>query len=74
VLKYYKKSYPMWKEFDADAVHPFSIVGRVLDDCGGPICVAWNRLGCYDFDKGRQYDQPYYVNHPNQATLLIDGK
>jgi hypothetical protein len=72
VLKYYGESYPEWKTWNVNTINPFSIVGRVLDDCGGPINTAWHRLMCYDFDKGRQYDQPYYVNHPNEATLQSD--
>jgi hypothetical protein len=63
--------YPKWKAFDADTVHPLSIVGRVLDDSGGPMNSAWARLACFDFDSGREYDQPYYVTHPGEAKEAV---
>lgn len=59
-----------WKEWNADEVHPMSIVGRVLSDSGhGPIEKAWHRLGCFDFELGREYDQPYFVAHSSEAKL-----
>ena len=68
VLSKYGKSYPKWKEKDADEVSPFSMVGRVLDDCGGPIANAWGKLMRFNFDNGREYEQPYFALNPNEAT------
>ena len=62
-----KDSFPQWLKWDADEVHPLSIVGRVLDDYGGPVAKAWSRLARFCFDTGREFDQPYFVTHPNEA-------
>lgn len=67
VVARYGSSWPKWREWQADEVHPMSIVGRVLSDCGGPIADCWNRLMVFDFERGRIYDQPYFVSHPNEA-------
>jgi hypothetical protein len=42
-----------WPCFRAEAkhVHPFSIVGRILDDQGGPV------------RHGVEWQQPYFVEH-----------
>jgi hypothetical protein len=73
VLAKYGDRYPTWKTFDADELHPRSVVGRVLDDCGrGPLSDAWATLARFDFNLGREYDQPYFVSHPNEATPAVD--
>ena len=57
------------KNQDADKVHVCSTVGRVMDDSGlGPLSKAWTRLAFFNFDLGREYDQPYFANHPDEAT------
>lgn len=69
VLEKYGEQCPKWKEWDADEVHPRSIVGRMLDDCGrGPIEKAWSKMSAWDFEKGRIYDQPYFVEHCGEAV------
>lgn len=42
VLSKYGEEYPKWKECNADDVLPTSVVGRVLDDYGGPISELWS--------------------------------
>jgi len=73
VLEQHGESWPAWKARDADDVRPMSIVLRVLDDCGGPLSVAWGKLASYDFDTGRQYSQPYFVIHPKEAKEREDN-
>jgi hypothetical protein len=68
VLERLGGSYPQWRDVNPDEVHPMSIVGRVLDDCGGPLAKAWSTLARYDFDTGREYEQPYFVAHPQEAV------
>lgn len=41
-------------------IHPVSIVGRILDDGGGPLSTAWNRF-CRIDPQGREHQQPYYA-------------
>lgn len=71
VLKKYGDRYPKWRQWDADEVHPQSIVGRVLSDgATGPLEYAWRDLSCFDFDLGRIYDQPYYAINPKEASPM----
>jgi hypothetical protein len=67
IVNKYGDAWPEWKTWNADDVHPMSIVGRVLDDCDFPIERAWRRLACFDFDNGRICEQPYFVLHPEYA-------
>ena len=73
VLEKYGDSFPEWREWEPDDVHPMSVVGRVLGDHGGPLANAWSRLACFNFDNGREYDQAYFANHPAEARLASDG-
>lgn len=59
--------YPKLLAADPDQVHPYSSVGRILDDCGGPIADAWARLMRINFENGREYEQPYFAMNPNEA-------
>lgn len=68
ILAKHGQQFPEWRKFDADEVHPRSIVGRVLDDSDGPLTDAWNGLSVYDFETGREYEQPYFVDHPEETT------
>jgi len=68
LVEEYGKTYPIWRELNADDVHPMSYVGRVIDDCGGPLAKAWRMLADYDFSTGRKYSQPYFALQPNEAT------
>lgn len=56
-----------WRESNPDEVHPLSIVGRILGDCGGPLSKAWNQLSRFCFASGREFDQPYFVEHQSEA-------
>jgi hypothetical protein len=68
VVSKHGESFPEWKKWDAEDVHPCSVVGRVLDDSGrSPVAKAWCRLQRINFDNGREYDQPYYANNPHKA-------
>lgn len=71
VLSMYGESYPHWRAWKGDDVHPRSVVGRVLDDSGGPLSAAWGRLCRIDFSTGREYQQPYFVAHPSEATKEV---
>lgn len=66
VKDHYGRSYPKWLEANADDVHPFSVVGRVLSDCGGPLDDAWGRLRRCNFENCREYDQAYYAMNPKE--------
>jgi hypothetical protein len=68
VLEYLGKEWPEWKKFNPDEVHPMSIVGRVLDDYGGPVAEAWQKLEYFNFDLGRKYEQPYFALNPEKAN------
>jgi hypothetical protein len=68
VLSKYGDSYPVWKQWKADEVHPASVIGRVMSGSDGPLAKAWNRLSFYNFDLGREYNQPYFANNPSEAT------
>jgi len=70
VLAKMGREFPGWRKWNADDVHPMSIVGRVLDDYGGALAKAWSRLAFFNFDNGREYDQPFYANHPDKAELI----
>lgn len=47
-------------------VHPQSIVGRILSDCDDLLYRAWHRVMCMD-SQFREWGQPYYANHPEDA-------
>ena len=51
--------YPAFKAQGRDC-HPLSIVGRVLDDVGGPLGKAWSRF-CRIDPEGREHQQCYYA-------------
>ena len=42
------------------AVHPLSIIGRILDDYGGPLNKAWCRF-CRIDPLGREHQQCYFA-------------
>lgn len=72
VLTRYGKDFPEWLGHDADSIHPLSGVGRVMSDIGGPIAEAWGWLAYFNFDLGREYQQPYYALHPDEALERVD--
>ena len=44
-------------------------IGRYLDNSNSFLYSVWNRLQCID-KLGREFDQQYYVNNPEKATLI----
>ncbi len=58
--------YQEWLKLNPDDVHP-SGVSRVLGDTEGPIARAWESLTRFNFELGREYDQPYFANNPEKA-------
>lgn len=57
-----REKFPDWKELKhepIDDIHPFSIIGGILDDFGGPLNDAWKWLRNYH--DGFLYEQPYYA-------------
>ncbi len=46
-------------------------VGRLFDEYNGPLTKAWRRV-CVIDPKGREWNQPYYVEHtPDNATEWV---
>lgn len=66
---------PEWKDWAIecrDGIRHISHIGRVIDDYG----IKWMRhlyfrFACIDED-GREYQQPYYANHPEEATRRVN--
>lgn len=60
-------SYDVFRS-NPDLVNPRgSIAGRIIDDMDHPVLYnAWYRLMCMD-DEYREWGQPYYATHPEQA-------
>lgn len=51
------------------SAHLQGILGRFFDDAGSnPASQAWHRLRCIVEEAGREYDQPYFAIHPEQAN------
>lgn len=73
ILKLAAKEFPSFDCFRHEPpseVHPRGIVGRILDDCGGPINTAWGRFMRID-DQGREWEQPYYaINGAPKAVCI----
>jgi hypothetical protein len=68
ILDEYGDEYPEWRDMLPAQAHPGSLVGRVLYDSDSPIDVlAYRRFACCDFRTGREYQQPYFVQHPAEA-------
>jgi hypothetical protein len=55
--------------------HSLSIIGRILDDCGGPLNEAWNRFARID-TQGREHQQPYfaYTNGPLLEHVCVESR
>jgi hypothetical protein len=71
----YNKTFVGFKDRGRD-YHPFSIVGRVLDDMGGPLCTAWRRIQVID-SQGREHQQPYYAREegrPDPGQVCIEDR
>lgn len=66
---------PEWKEWAIqcrDGIRHISHIERVIDDYG----IKWMkhlafRLACISAD-GREYQQPYFTNHPEEATQKVN--
>jgi len=58
----------------AKDVHPMSMIGRILDDYGGPLGHAWYRVRRID-EKGREHQQPYYaLNGPDKEQICVEDR
>lgn len=68
------KHFPAFKNHGRDC-HPMSIIGRILDDTGGPLSAAWSRFACID-PQGREHQQPYfaYTNGPLPEHACIEDR
>lgn len=57
------------------ACHPLSIIGRVLNDSGGPLDKAWSRFSRIDA-KGREHQQCYfaYTGGPDSRHVCIEDR
>lgn len=55
----YDKSFPVFKHRGREC-HPRSVIGRILDDNGGPLARAWSRFNRID-EQGREHQQSYYA-------------
>lgn len=54
-------------DVDPMKIHPFSSMGRCVNDSGLELLRnEWGRLQCTS-DDGREYEQPYYALHPDKA-------
>lgn len=55
--------------------HPLSVIGRILDDNGGPLNKAWGRFGCIDA-QGREHQQPFYAytNGPLPEHVCVESR
>ena len=55
--------------------HPLSIVGRILDDGGGPLAYAWSRF-CRIDEQGREHQQCYfaYTAGPAPEHTMIEDR
>lgn len=68
----YAELYPddaeRWKLLErVESIDPRThVIGRMLDG-NGPLARAWARLRCIDWQTCREYDQPFYALHPEQA-------
>lgn len=60
-------------EYEQTAIDSFAngthhgIIGRYLDDSNSSFYSVWNIFERID-DRGRMFNQPYYVHHPAEAT------
>lgn len=52
-----------------DDVNPCGVVGRILDDVGGPINTAWRRLMNMDIHY-REWGQGYFALNPDKGELI----
>ena len=63
---YPPKDYPVFQN-DPDAIHPMSGAGRIITDSDGPLCRAWGRLGCINWENFREYQQPFFALNPDKV-------
>lgn len=73
ILRLAAKQFPgesIFRHEPPEEVHPFSIAGRILDDCGGPLNRAWGRFMRID-DQGREWEQPYFTTNPPADAVAI---
>ena len=55
--------------------HPLSVIGRILNDNGGPLDVAWSRFARID-PEGREHQQCYfaYTNGPLPEHVCVESR
>lgn len=70
----YAKHYPAFNTHGKNT-HPMSIIGRVLNDGGGPLDKAWGRF-CRIDEQGREHQQPYYAytGGPDASHVCIEDR
>ncbi len=70
----FAESFAAFKNKGRDC-HPLSVIGRVLDDFGGPLNRAWNRFCRIDL-QGREHQQPFfaYTNGPLPEHVCIEDR
>jgi hypothetical protein len=58
------KNFPVFNHQGREC-HAMSVIGRILDDIGGPLSDAWSRFARIDI-QGREHQQPFfaYTNGP----------
>lgn len=52
----------------SDKIHVMGIAGRIASESGDAcFALAWNRLCCINWENFREYGQPYFAMHPEEA-------
>lgn len=70
----FNKHFPAFNNPGRDC-HPLSIIGRVLNDNGGPLDRAWSRFARID-EQGREHQQCYfaYTGGPESHHICIEDR
>lgn len=67
---------PDWKEWaiqTKNGERHISHIGRVLSDYNIKcLHTLYFRFECISFDNGREYQQPYFVKHQDEATIKVN--
>lgn len=57
--------------FRTDGSPLTNIIARAMSESEQCFRQAQWKMATIDFETGREYERPYYVNHPNEATKQI---
>jgi hypothetical protein len=70
----YQKHFKQFESKGRDC-HPLSIIGRILNDFGGPLDIAWRRFARIDLI-GREHEQCYYAytNGPLPEHYCVEDR